>query len=60
MKNHEVELLINDKIANGVINKKTFKITYLSEYVNNKFNKLIEIKLFKIPSNEKKFRLVKS
>ena len=31
LKNQLLEVLINDKKAKGVINKNTFKITYLSE-----------------------------
>ena len=58
LKNQDVEVLIKVKIAKGVIRIKTFKIMYLKEYVNNRFNKLIEIKLFNNPSNEKTFKLL--
>jgi len=50
-----VELFNNVIIANGVNKTKTFIITYLNAYENNKFNKLIEVKLFITPSNEKIF-----
>ena len=55
LKNQDVLEFINVIIANGVININTFKITYLREYVKSKFNKLIDIKLFSIPSKEKIF-----
>ena len=55
LKNHEVEVLINVKNAKGVIKIKTFKTTYLKEYVKSKFNKLIEMKPRKSPSIEKIF-----
>ena len=58
LKNHDDEEFIKLRIAKGVINTKTFKITYLKEYVNNKFSKLKDIKLFNKPSNENRFRLV--
>lgn len=50
-----MELFNNVIIANGVNKTKTFIITYLNAYENNKFNKLIEVKLFITPSNEKIF-----
>ena len=55
LKNQELELFINDKKANGINKIVTFIIIYLKEYVNNKFIKLKEIMLLKIPSNEKTF-----
>lgn len=60
LKNHEVELFISVKMAKGVIRINTFKITYLSEYVNNRFNRFIETKLLRMPSKEKTFRLLES
>ena len=57
LKNQDVVEFIRVRIAKGVINTNTFKITYLSEYVKSKFNKLIEIKLLSIPSIENIFRL---
>ena len=50
-----MELFNNVIIANGVNKAKTYIITYLNAYENNKFNKLIEVKLFITPSNEKIF-----
>ena len=56
LKKEAVEELINVNIAKGVIRIKTFKITYLKEYVKIKFNKFIEIKLLSNPSKEKTFK----
>ncbi len=56
LKNHEVEELIKVITAKGVINIKTFKITYLNEYVNNKFSKFNDTKPFNKPSNENTFK----
>ena len=58
LKNHDVLVLMSVKIAKGVININTFKITYRSEYVNSKFIRLIVTKLFKIPSRENILTLV--
>lgn len=58
LKNQDVLVLISVKIAKGVININTFKITYRSEYVNNRFIRLIVTKLFKIPSRENILTLV--
>ena len=55
LKNQDVVEFIRVRIAKGVINTNTFKITYLSEYVKSKFSKLIDIKLLSIPSKEKIF-----
>ena len=60
LKNQELELFINVRKANGVSNIKTFTITYLKAYVNNKLIKLIDVKLFIKPSKEKTLRLVES
>ena len=60
LKNHAVELFISVRSANGMINIRTFTIINLREYVNNKFMKLIEIKLCSIPSKENMFKLVLS
>lgn len=60
LKNHAVELFISVRSANGMINIRTFTIINLREYVNNKFMKLIEIKLCSIPSKENTFKLVLS
>ena len=57
LKNHAVELFISVRSANGMINIRTFTIINLREYVNNKFMKLIEIKLCSIPSKENTFKL---
>lgn len=56
LKNQEVEELIKVRIAKGVININTLTIIYLNEYESIKFIKLIEHKLFKIPSREKTLR----
>lgn len=51
---NQLELeLIKVRIANGVIKIKTFRITYLKEYVKSKLIKLIVIKLLRTPSKEK-------
>ena len=53
LKNQLVLEVIKVRIEKGVIKIKTFKITYLKEYVKRRLIKLIVIKLFNTPSNEK-------
>ena len=60
LKNHAVELFINVKNANGISKIRTFTIINLREYVNNKFMKLIEIRLCNNPSKENTFKFVLS
>lgn len=53
LKNQAVELLINERIENGVINNKTLIITYRNEYENNKLINPNEVKDLINPLNEK-------
>ena len=53
LKNQFVLELIKVRIANGVIKIKTFRSTYLKEYVKSKLIKFIVIKLLRTPSKEK-------
>lgn len=56
LKNQEVLWFINDKNAKGDNNINNLTIMYLSEYEKSKFNKPIDIKLFKIPSKVNKLK----
>ena len=58
LKNDEVAWLHKDKNAKGAISTNTFTNTKRIEYVNAKFIKLIDKKLFNIPSIENKLKLV--
>ena len=60
MKNHEVDLVINVKKANGEIKIKTFTKIYLKEYEKIKLNNPKEIKDLIKPSTEKILKLVSS
>lgn len=60
LKNHELELFISVRRANGVSNIRTFIIIYLREYEKSKLIKLTDIKLFNNPSNENTFKSVES
>ncbi len=60
LKNQEVDEFINVRIANGVININTFKITYLNEYVKSKLIKFRDIKPLNKPSSENTFKLTLS
>ena len=60
LKNHEVELFISVKKANGVSSISTFTIIYLKAYENNKLIKLADTKLRIIPSKENTLKLVES
>ena len=60
LKNHELEVFIKVKNANGVRSTRTFTIMYLREYVKSKLIKLIETKLFNKPLNEKTLKSVES
>lgn len=60
LKNQEVDEFINVRIANGVININTFKITYLNEYVKSKLIKFRDINPFNKPSSENTFKLTLS
>ena len=53
MKNHDVELFIKVKKANGVKNIKTFSIIYLNEYEKSKLIKLKDTRPLINPSKEK-------
>ena len=60
LKNQEVELFNNVRIANGANKTNTLTIIYLSAYENSKLNNETEIKLFNNPSKENKLNVFSS